>query len=312
MKYLISIIFLFSCSQAVKLGNNRHIINKNAQNIIWIQLPGFSEQHLTLLKFTKWNTNTGKEFENFSCYGKSWDYSLFDIRPKAGVLLNSQLSASSFEKNSCEDYKNLPFYQSPKFLESSKILIEEGKSNFLISDKLDCNKSSWLKNVFYLARNNSNIASAKKFHATNSKSLDNGIYQDQSCLKDKCFSSLPAVIDSLESRLFNDNFVFIYRNYNYLNHLEKKDYKSAESVLVEVEEFLSHIKTHYSLKNTLVLLTSGATVNLDFPFQGRDWGNLEYTTQTSKRDLLSSVFAFGASAEKFCGIQEASDLARKL
>ncbi len=314
MKYVINffvLILFLSCSQVEKLGDTKHSMGKKYENIFWIQIPGFSKEHIALLKLTDWSPSKGEQLSNFSCFGEVWDYSLFDLRPKSSLVLNSQIAGDSFQKNSCEDFKLKPFYHHEKFKNYSKILIEESVSkDESLSSSKTCKDSNWLDNMFYLSRSEGK-SELEPFHVTHSKELESNIYQDQSCLKDKCYNSITSVLNSLESRFMEEQSIFIYRNYRYEKLLESRLYKNAQEVLLEIEELITYIKKYYS-KKSLILLSGGASINLEYPRQGMDWGNLTSTLVSKKRSLLSPIFSFGAGAERFCGIHEFNNIAHEI
>ncbi len=306
--------FLLSCSQTIELGGNEHKVGKEAQNIFWIQLPGFSQEHLALLKFTDWNPSKGETYSRFSCLGSFWDYTLFEMRPRVSHSLNSQISGTSFDDLNCQSFSSDPFYQKVKYRDHSKIIVEEGfDSQDSLVKSLNCKSSSWLTNLVYLNRTNSMMSSERlSFHANNTKKLNAGLYDDKSCTQRKCFNSLQENFISLNQRFVNDEVVFVYRNLNYSRFLNSRNYKAAQEVLIEIENFINFIKKTYNSTDTLILLTGGGTINLDFPKRGKDWGDLSNSVKTEKRGIISPLLSYGASSELFCGIYQFQTINKNL
>ncbi len=306
--------FLFSCSQTIELGGNKHKVGKVPENIFWIQVPGFSQEHLALLKFTDWNPSKGEAFSSFSCLGSFWDYTLFEMRPSVSHGLNSQMSGTSFDGLNCQSFSSDPFYQKSKYVNHDKIIIEEGfSSQDSIITSLKCKSSSWLSNLVYLNRTSSMMDSNRlSFHANNTKAMSAGIYDDKSCSQGECFNSLQENFISLRQRFIKNNTILVYRNLNYVKHLNARNYKAAQNVLVEIGNFINFIKNTHSSVDSLILLTGAGTINLDFPLRGKKWGDLNNTTKTEKRGIISPLFSYGASSELFCGIYQFQNINKNL
>jgi len=306
--FLRAILFLFilSCSQTIELGGNKHKVGQEPENIFWIQVPGFSVEHLALLKFTDWDPSKGEVLDSFSCLGNFWDYTLFEMRPNLSHSLNSQISGTSFDALNCQSFSSDPFYQKNKYLNHTKVFIEQGfdpQDSLLNSSK--CKSSSWLTSLVFINRTQNNMSVDRlKFHANNTKKVTPGVYDDQSCSKGNCFNSLQENHISLMKRYLKNNILIVYRNLDYSKYLNTGNYKAAHETLVNIERYINFIKKTYDPSNTLILLTGGGTINLDFPLRGKKWGDLNNSIKTDKRGVVSPILSFGASSELFCGVYE--------
>ena len=97
--YVLIIMMGISCAQVTSLNLKKHQFGQIPTKIVWIQVAGLQEEHLAMLKFSKQSAGFKTSFEEFLCIGKSWEYNLFKIRPKAYATFQSQLTGKKNIKN---------------------------------------------------------------------------------------------------------------------------------------------------------------------------------------------------------------------
>lgn len=318
---LATIIFM-GCARVQTLNLEAHKYSNRPDHIVWIQIAGFSEEHLPLLKFNSSNTNTKSLLESSDCVGKMWNYNLYKLRPKANESFLSQMTGSKNIKNNCEDAKLTPVWKYAKEIGHDIAILEAGvdKSSSLES-MLGCSNNSMLnleRDHFYKMSQASND---QFFHYQDSKEISSkrlkpGLYFDRSCQKGSCFSTLGnnfRVLWEQFSKERNKTF-FLVRDFNFQNALNKKDISLMREALLEVERMLKATKDIVG-KDTLILVTGAESVGLEFPNQGMDWVNFERTGKNllyKNSSLMSPAFATGAMAENFCGIFDESDLQKRI
>ncbi len=101
--FLISIILLvISCSRVQTLNMREHKYSKSPDKIIWLQIAGFSDELLPLLKFNNLNADISLFADRADCIGKMWNYNLFNLRPKASDSFLSQMYGIKNVKNDCQ------------------------------------------------------------------------------------------------------------------------------------------------------------------------------------------------------------------
>ncbi|MDP7318985.1 MAG: hypothetical protein QF441_00175 [Bacteriovoracaceae bacterium] len=310
-----------SCAQVTSLNLKKHQFGKIPTKIIWVQLAGFSAEHMALLKFSYPSREKKTAFEQSLCVGTTWDYNLYDLRPSAYENFLSQLTGKKNIKNSCEDFEQRPIW---KYISDKnyKIGIFEGESNkeqSLLKSQ-DCKNvsSNYLNDVIFW-KMGVPPKDAKLFHIGEKNSFRQGdVYFDKSCSTGKCFTSLSRNIESNFS-LFQKNtknYLYVIRNFQYLNLLKQKRIKEAKSELAEINEVIDYFQSlAKDSSDILVLVTSAAGVELNFPRSGKEWKAYENegrNIKISKRKLVSPLYATGARAENFCGVYEQSDLLKRI
>jgi hypothetical protein len=307
-----------SCAQVTSLNLKRHQFGQIPTKIVWIQVAGLQEEHLAMLKFSKQSSGYKTSFEEFLCIGKSWEYNLFKIRPKAYATFQSQITGKKNIKNSCEDYSLKPIwkYVIPKGYKVGIFEGEMSRKNSLIQSK-QCKKpqSEFLDGVTMWKMNKPSSKGSKLFHLNEKRDYKpSNIYYDKSCLTGDCYSTLSQNITGVHKEFTrkSKNYVFMVRDFNFSESLNKGNYKKYKSDLIELEKVVRYFQEE-SEKRTdmLVLVTTAGTKNIEFPRSGRQWQAFEKNGSflaNKKTTLISTVFATGARAENFCGIYDQSNI----
>ncbi len=303
------------------LNLKKHQFGKIPTKIIWIQVAGFTHEHLALLKFDNNASTQLNSFENTLCLGEAWEYSLFDLRPSAELSFISQITGKKNIKNTCEDLSYKPIWDYGKNLNLKIGLFEsELRSEQSILTKVDeCKADSYLSNVTYWGMKNNPKKSQKLFHINELVNYEKGNrYFDKSCVSGKCSTSLSKNIEQtfLNFQKNSSNYIYLVRNFSYLNALKKNNMVDIKRELFELERTLAFFQS-LARKNSdmLILLTTANGQEIDFPRSGLAWKNFDRSKNFLKlknSKLISSVYASGARAENFCGIYDQSQILTRI
>ena len=316
-------VFIFGCASSPTLNLREKDFNVKSKKVIWFQIPGFSENHLSLLKFSGNNPNHKLSFEESHCLGKTWRYNLFKLRPAPFEGFMTQMTGRKSVKSNCSDFNKKPFWAYLN-MESNKIgIFERGKGHFS-SEKLfeHCSggKSNFQKNVYYWFSNKS-IPNVDKnnFHFLEQGSFPKAdVYFDRACNTKFCDSTLLGNVKSLFRRwsVGKKSFVFIIRDFNYLKAIKNKKILDVRNLLFELEEsysfFLSKAKKE---KDMLVIFSGSGALNFEFPNSGKKWFQFEKSGKNvvyRRESLMSPIMATGASSENFCGIYHEAGVFKRL
>lgn len=318
-KWLI-LLFLSGCAQVTSLNLQKHQFGRIPTKIIWIQVAGLSSEHLAMLKFSYPSRDQNTAFENSLCTGSAWEYNLFDIRPPASSGFMSQITGKKNIKNTCEDFDRKPVwkYIAPK---GYKVGVFEGqalKDQSLLKVSSCSEKNDFLKETTYWGMHKP-PANSETFHVNTERDFKTGeIYYDKSCSSGDCFTSFSRNVERAFAQ-FNknsNNYLYLVRNFRYQNLLKNKNFQKAAEELVQINEVLNYFQNFAKKRSdTLVLLTTAETIELDFPKVGKEWddylkkGNFIKTKNTK---LISAVYSYGARAENFCGIYDQSQILSRI
>lgn len=318
----IFILVISSCAQVTSLNLKKHQFGQIPTKIIWIQVAGLSEEHLALLKFSKQSSNIKTSFEDFLCIGKAWDYNLFDIRPNAYAGFMGQMTGKKNIKNSCEDYKLAPIwkYMTSKGYKAGVFEGEMKDQNSLAKAK-QCSEtgSKFLEGATIWKMSKTDNKKAKLFHIN--EKIDykaSKIYYDKSCLTGDCYSTFSQNTTKVFEQFVrkSGNYLYMVRDFKFDEKLKQKNTKEVKTDLLELDKIVSYFQGLASKRNDmLVLLTTAASSNVEFPRSGKQWQNFEKSGKyliNKKSQLISSVFASGARAENFCGIYDQSNMLTRI
>ena len=100
----IVLAFLVSCAQVTSLNLKKHEFGQQPNRIVWFQIAGLDEEHLSMLRFGQ-NQGALTSFEYALCVGKSWDYSLSQLRNSAPIAFMNQVTGKKSSKNTNLDYR---------------------------------------------------------------------------------------------------------------------------------------------------------------------------------------------------------------
>jgi len=328
---LFSFVF-FACSKSPTLNMKEHEFGVAPKRIIWFQVAGLTSEQLALLRFSNLDALNRTDFEKMNCTGQSWAYNLFSIRTTADLGFWSQILGKKSLKGQCNDFSSLPIW---KYLEKDEFKIGIFESLYTeansISKSLSCpdvasdylsNLTLWKMNPFItpkkLTEEEEKQSLINTFHSSKKQKYQTGkIYFDQSCNGGGCYSSLmDNVFITFESIAGNPRYLYLVRDFSYLETLKKKEILKTREALVELNKILHHfLILAKSDPDMLVLITSSNSINIELPEQGSNWLEFEKEgryTLFHNSSLLSPVFSYGARAENFCGIFEQSEMLMRI
>ncbi|MCY4524719.1 MAG: hypothetical protein OXB84_08275 [Halobacteriovoraceae bacterium] len=310
------VFILLGCARVNTLNGNPHDFGKHPKQVVWLQIAGFTEEHLAMLRFGRDNSSEKTAFESASCAGKMWSYNLFNLRPTSHQSFMAQILGKKNISGNCGDSKRRPLWS---YLEEAGYqigLFESGASKEDSMEKVfSCKEaSSFKKNVItWLMRNAENQRDI--FHYQEERNFKPGIiYYDKSCIKGNvCYSGLFNNVHSIYSQFYQESVpsFFLLRDFSYQKALKSKNVKQARLILNELNKLINYFNSELKEKDALFLITSAAPQGIEFPLQGKQWAQFENNGKNliyRNPGLMASVLASGAGAEHFCGIFEESEI----
>ncbi len=314
---IISLFFIFlvtTCARVTSLNLKKHSFGIQPNRVVWLQIAGFDEQLISLMKFE--NAASTSSFENMTCQGSLWSYNLFKLRPNAYDAFLSELTGSKNIKGSCQDYQHTPIWK--KFDESgySSVILErpiQQENSLIQASKCDDNNFLEKSTIFSMQKSKEN---SELFHYSEPLGkMTPGFYYDRSCKKEGCHVSLlENTIATYEKFLKskNDNHFMLVRDFALENELERKNIKAIQTLLIEYEKIIKYFQEiQFQDRNFLLIISSAAPINIDFPAQGPAWESLAKglnRLEFRARKLNAPIFVQGARSENFCGTFEQSEV----
>lgn len=317
-------ISLISCARVQTLNLQPHPYSERPKHIVWIQIAGFTEEHLPLLRFNVANAGHKTNMEQVDCVGKMWSYNLYQLRPEASKSFAAQMTGSKNIKGTCEDYETKAASSYLEDIGYEVAFLESGTTAEQSLEKtLGCSNNNTLDlNKMRLYKMGTESTSAlRTFHYQDSpeqvtESMKPGMYYDRSCQKGICYSSLSNNFKTLWSRLTKDRLktFFIVRDFNFQKALKKKDLTLAKESLLEIDRIVGSFPTD-RVDEILVIISGAEPSPMEFPLQGKEWSDFEKTGKNviyKNTALMSPVLARGPMAENFCGIFDESEMLKRV
>ncbi|MBC7429516.1 MAG: hypothetical protein H7336_12940 [Bacteriovorax sp.] len=318
-------LLLMSCARVQTLNMVSHNYSERPQRVLWIQVAGFSEEHIPLLRFNVSEAARKTNLEQVDCVGKMWNYNLYQLRPDAAKSFISQINGSKNIKGTCEDYESLPTWSYLQDIGYSVGVLENGASKEQsLESSLGCSNNKTIdlaKMRYWKMGPDATSASQKTFHYQDSPeqsraTVQPGLYYDRSCQKGICYSTLSNNFKTMWNLINKDNsktFVIV-RDFNFQNALKRKDIGLAKEALQEIDRLISVIDK--SKSSELLIIVSGAeSLPIEFPAQGKPWSDFEKSGKNiiyKTSSLMSPVLATGAMSENFCGIFDESEMMKRI
>lgn len=312
------------CARTQTLNLAPHQYSERPSQVLWIQLAGFSEEHIPLLKFNVSDTEFKTNLEQVDCVGKMWSFNLFQLRPSAHLSFMSQMTGTKNIQGSCSDFEHTPVWSKLEESGYAVSVLENSSSSIQsLEVALSCPSNKMIDaQKMRLFRMGPDVDSAKKsFHYQDpmeqlTQYMQAGLYYDRSCQKGVCYSSLSNNFKVLwqQSLKANSKNLFIVRDFNFQKALIKKDLGLAKESLLEIDRLVGEIKKSGS-KELLIVVSGAESLPLEFPLQGKQWAefekngkNLFYKTSS----LISPVLASGPMSENFCGMFDEAEMYNRL
>lgn len=295
MLKFISLLLFLGCTQIASVNMKKHDFSSDPRKIIWLQIAGLNEEHLAMLKFKALTSSYKTTFENSLCFGKTWDFNLYDLRPSSEAGFLSQITGSKNIKNNCEDYKMKPLWGYFKEGANYTGVFEINPKHRSILESKKCSHD-FMKDVSY-----------SKFDTNNKTSFQTNQVEN-----------LASTLHSAYQKFSNEvgRHVFLIRDFSYEDALINKDIRLASLILEQLEKFFIEIEKEYRLRNdALYIISSSSSYGIEFPSQGKEWRGFEKTGENifyKKRSLMSPIFASGARSENFCGVYDQSEILERI
>ncbi|MBP5296959.1 MAG: hypothetical protein J6Y94_06470 [Bacteriovoracaceae bacterium] len=315
-----SCIWLAGCAPPATIGLKAQRMHEVPLKIVWLQIPGLSEEHFAFLRFNNISAATVTSFEESTCWGKLWNFNLFHLRPTAAQGLLAQIVGNTNLTGTCADYTRRPLWSYLQELGFKTAVLEiqtPEKSSLAAAAK--CTNPDFLKGLSLWRMAKAPTSAKNFFHYQDKKfTWPEGIVYDRSCQQDQCFASPIDNFWYLHERLISSSSYFLLvRDFSYFQALSGHQFKKAQAILAEWEKvYASLLDLAKQDSSVLILLSSTSAFGVEFPAEGKTWQQLEQTGKGiiyHQPNLASLALAAGASAENFCGMyQEASLMERTL
>ena len=317
-------IMIAGCARVQTLNLEPHAYSERPKHIVWVQVAGFSEEHIPLLRFNVSEATHKTNLEQVDCVGKMWSFNLYQLRPDAGQSFISQINGSKNIKGTCEDYENTPSWSHLEKIGYQTTILENGAGvDQSLEKSLGCsnNKTIDLGKERLYKMGPDSTAAQKTFHYQDSPdqakaSIAPGLYYDRSCQKGICYSSLSSNFKTLWSRVIKERqkTFFVVRDFNFQKALLKKDLSLAKEALLEIDRIVASVSNEKS--GELLIIVSGAdSLPVEFPLQGKAWAEFEKNGKNiiyKNSSLMSPVLAKGPMSENFCGIFDESEMLKRV
>ena len=323
--FLVTVLsfFTLSCARVQTLNLKEHAYSERPNHVIWIQIAGFSEEHIPLLRFNVSEAANKTSMEQMDCVGKMWNFNLFELRPEASRSFLSQSNGSKNISGTCEDYAVKPAWSYMQDINYATAIMETGAGTEQSLEKaLGCPNNITLdthKTRFY--KMGPEVTPVhKSFHYQDSpemvqESNKPGMYYDRSCQKGICYSTLSNNFKTVWTSLtkVQRKTFFVVRDFNFQKGLKKKDLSFAKESLLEIDRIVSMLEGQKP-GETLIIISGAESLPIEFPLQGKEWSDFEKSGKNiiyKNSSLMSPVMARGAMAENFCGIFEESEMLKR-
>lgn len=318
MKYfLLSLMLLLtSCTGSSTLGLRSHSFGSKAKHIVWLQVPGLSQEHLAFLKIDRALNTEPMAFERMSCIGSLWSYSLLELRPNYYNGFLSQVLGSKSVEGSCEDLDRPAvwnYFENVGYNNAVYEVVSKNQKKFYELGQCESKQKPLSESVVWVQGKPG--PKDLTFHFQEDANQEEpGIYFDRSCNDKGCFSSLFDNIKSLWSNWIDKKpktFLTI-RETEFYENLTSRRFEKAKDRLLEIEKLLNYFLEESKTKSIFILVTSSEAHDIEFPKSGPKWGNLKRNILYRHSKLNSPLWAYGPSAENFCGSFEESEVSKRI
>ena len=126
----------------------------------------------------------------------------------------------------------------------------------------------------------------------------------EECDINNAFESVSNLEQLKTLNLSKKSFVLV-RDFMYRDFLKRREFKKALNWLSQLNDT---ILSFYKKKNRLILVTSSSPVKIEYPKQGKKWGDISSFLNIKRSGLVAPLFAMGAGSERFCGFYNEASL----
>ena len=317
---LLLLLLVVGCAQVTSLNMKKHQFGITPSKIIWFQIAGLEEEQLAMLRFGQ-AAEKRTSFEESICAGKSWNYNFYQLRNNAQSTFLSQMTGKKNIKGTCEDTQLRPIWSFLATNGYSGGVLENGatkEQTILALESCQTKEEPYLAGLYLWLRQEP-VKGKPTFHYSEQQAFTpDQVYYDRSCGAKSCFSNINEDFKSIYQSLrkASSKHLLVLRDFSYLSALERKDFKEARRILVDLEKTYSEaLIMANSSSDTLVLLTTAQSQFVEMPEQGKSW--FEFDKQSGgplprRPKLTNLILASGARAENFCGIYEDSQVFERI
>lgn len=298
-----------------EVGEKRHVFNQRPTKIIWLQIPGVTINHFSLVKLTGSIVEQSIPLESALCTGRAWNHSLFEVGPSDKNIIEMQLSGSRNTRKNCSKIDYV-WSDLVRYGFTSGVYHVDRDSPLSENDQMCYEKD--LRNIALwrsVPNKGLKIDRASKFHHQERQKqyFLNTAYYDKSCDGKTCHGDLEKNIKTIYEDFFSKRkFHFLsIQDFSYQSFIKDQDYKAAKKYLVSILNIIEYFKKRKA-DNLLFLVTFVDPVEMLLPPSGKAWKKILKRVQVHPSKLHSEVLAWGAGSEKFCGIYHASEIKSKL
>jgi hypothetical protein len=322
VKNLLLLVLVAGCAQVTSLNLRKHQFGQQPTKIIIIQIAGLDHEHFSMLKFGFPTTDERTSVEEAMCVGLAWSYNLYNLRPNAARSMLSQVTGKKSIDGSCSDFAHTPLwgYLSRNGYKSGIFEIDATDEESIVGNR-DCKAQSkkFLGDSILWSMRAVAPEGAEGYLPSMSNNFKDGkIYWDKTCRMNGCGSALRPSVTTVYSQFIRqaNNHIFVVRDFSYYHALIKRDYLAAKEALRDLDKTIeSFYKLTEGRSDILVVVTGVASLDVDFPLEGKDWQQFELkgaNAVSRSSELVTPVFATGARAENFCGFYQESQVFERI
>ncbi len=318
LRLLLVTLFLSSCAQVTSINLKKHEFGQQPSRIVWFQIAGLEEEHLAMLRFGQgqWSTTS---FETALCIGKTWDYSISQLRNSADVGFMNQITGKKSSKNSCEDTENRAVwnYLATSGYKAGILEVKPDSKESLLS-LVQCPKGPAFLKSLHMWEMNKAPAGASTFHYVEPITVKEDVVSyDRTCQEKGCYASIANNFSAIYGQFQKNSSknIFIVRDFSYLKALKEKNFNLAREILRDLEKTIAFANENSTKQGDLILVSTSESMLIDFPDQGAGWYEFEKSGQKAivkRQNLQNSVFAFGARSENFCGVYDDASILERM
>ena len=206
------LLALSSCAFFSKeVGEKRHVFNQRPTKIIWLQIPGVTINHFSLVKLTGSIVEQSIPLESALCTGRAWNHSLFEVGPSDKNIIEMQLSGSRNTRKNCSKIDYV-WSDLVRYGFTSGVYHVDRDSPLSENDQMCYEKD--LRNIALwrsVPNKGLKIDRASKFHHQERQKqyFLNTAYYDKSCDGKTCHGDLEKISKQF-MRIFSQNVNFIF------------------------------------------------------------------------------------------------------
>ncbi|EQC51726.1 hypothetical protein [Bacteriovorax sp. DB6_IX] len=310
------LLFLaISCTRVKTINKKEHSFNSYPERLIFLQIPGLSEEHLAYLRYKKPLFRHQTWSESFTCFGKMWRHNLHELRPSVEDSLVSQITGHYGSNKTCDLYAEVPLWSVLEKFNYQSAVVERNRSQG-VERALKCNDKFYDESTVFVSSVGTGKLSQEYFHVEREKEyLKNKIYLDESCSKAKCFSKSSSVFFHVWNSLVErPKKLLVFKDYSLINAINSNNSAAFFEYLEELSKLIADINGTIVSRNpnTTLVVSSTSPQRIKWPRSSKTWKGINLAKSTTGEELMAPIWATGAMAENFCGVYSEVDVFNRL